>query len=110
MTTRDTALDSDGLARLEGRLQSLVKQPWSMAHVSYGGEVRVGFGALVRGRRGYTNGEWRLGTRASPWSLEREGKQVASGRDDEQTWAASLEVVKGHVVTGVNVSVPEVAA
>lgn len=106
MTTRDTVLDSQGLARLENRMEVLAGHPWSIVYLSYGGELRVGFGVLSKSRRGYMNGEWTLGTRGSPWVLEIEGRSVASERDDEGTWAASLEVVKGRLVKRVRISVP----
>ncbi|WP_157376682.1 hypothetical protein [Anaeromyxobacter sp. K] len=78
----------------------------SIAYLSYGGELRVGFGALSESRRGYINGEWTLGTRGSPWLLEREGRFTASERDAEGTWAASLEVLKGRLVERVRLDVP----
>lgn len=106
MTTRDTVLDPLGLARLEAKLQALVGLPLSVAHLSYGEELRIGLGALRRSRRGYMNAEWTIGTRGSPWSLELRGKAAASERDDEHTWAASLERLKGHRVKRVTVSVP----
>ena len=106
MTTRDTALGADGLARLQGRLHALVGQPWSIAYLSYGREVRVGLGALARGRRGFMNGEWTLGTRGSPWLLEVAGKPVATEADDERTWVASLEALKGRVVKHADVTMP----
>ena len=52
------------------------------------------------------NGEWTLGTRGSPWLLEVSGKTVASGRDEERTWAGSLEVLRGHIVKRVAIRWP----
>lgn len=105
-TTRDTALNAEGLARLQDRLQVLVGQPCSIVFLSYGGELRVGLGPLAPSRRGYINGEWTLGTRGSPWLLESGGKPIASERDDEKTWVASLEGLKGKVLERVKLTMP----
>jgi hypothetical protein len=106
MSTRDTAHDAAGFARLDSRLHALVGLPWGVAYLSYGGELRAGLGGLVVSRRGYTRGEWTLGTRGSPWVLSAAGVPVASNQDDEATWVTSTDVLKGKVVKEVRLAMP----
>ena len=74
--------------------------------MSYGGEIRAGFGALVAAPRGSKKGEWTLGTRGSPWQMVVGGKPVASEGDEERTWVESLDALTGQIVSRVTVAVP----
>jgi hypothetical protein len=101
-----SALDPNGLALLQKRVDGFIGKTWAAVRMSYGGEIRIDIGELTRNRRGKQKGEWILGTRGSPWTLERQGSRLCCGGEEERIWVDSLHVVQGRVIRAVRVMVP----
>lgn len=102
---------SRDLSVLHSTIQGLIgKKCWRVAF-TYGGELALDFGRGIAyelpALAGKKRGEWRFGTRGTPWQLFTPDGMVLSKHGTEDDLEAQAKVLEGRKVTGFSVSVPD---
>lgn len=100
--TDETNHRIDGKAEAQRIMQitrGLIGQECWMAHLSYGGELRLEFGARLPYphpalARMY-QGEWMLGTRASSWRIESDGSVLVDSDAEEGLVRERITALQG---------------
>ncbi len=105
---------STDLEELHSVVRGLIGRKCWRAAFTYGGELSLHFGRrlgyqnrLMKGKR---TGEWRLDTRATPWTLFTPCGSTSSkdrNRDGEKSVEERLRALEGRKVTAFSVSIPD---
>jgi hypothetical protein len=107
---RQTSRD---LSLLHSTVQGLIgKKCWRVAF-TYGGELALDLGRGIAyglpALAGKKRGEWRFGTRGTPWQLFTPDGLILSKQGSEDELESQAKVLEGRKVTGFSVSVPDSA-